>query len=70
MSCCRECGETIPKRRATLGYRLCMECGDIAAKKARQSWTVAPMHKSNYMLVTNRRDLIGMNNKGGNVRSN
>jgi hypothetical protein len=26
------------------------------------------MHKSNYMLITNRADLIGLNNKGGLVK--
>jgi len=29
---------------------------------------VAPMHKSNYMLFTNKTDLKGINNKGGLVR--
>jgi len=26
------------------------------------------MHKSNYMLITNRDDLLGINNKGGLVK--
>ena len=30
--------------------------------------TIAPMHKSNYVVITNREDLKGLNNKGGNVR--
>jgi hypothetical protein len=29
---------------------------------------VAPMHKSNYMLITNTDDLVGLNNKGGLVK--
>lgn len=29
---------------------------------------VAPMHKSNYMLITQRSDLQGLNNKGGLVK--
>jgi hypothetical protein len=43
-----------------------MSCGDEVAKLVKR--TVVPMHKSNYMLVTNRDDLIGINNKGGLVR--
>jgi hypothetical protein len=45
-----------------------MPCGDSAARDERKSWTVAPMHKSNYMLFTNPADLIGINNKGGLVK--
>jgi len=30
--------------------------------------TVAPMHKSNYMLFTNPDDLKGINNKGGIIK--
>lgn len=66
---CEECGDEFPLARHHLGYRLCLKCGDTAAKQARKSWTVAPMHKSNYILVTSRNDLVGLNNKGGNVRT-
>jgi len=30
--------------------------------------TIVPMHKSNYVPITNREDLMGINNKGGLVR--
>jgi hypothetical protein len=30
--------------------------------------TIVPMHKSNYIVVTNREDLKGINNKGGFYR--
>lgn len=66
---CKECGELFPIKRALLGYRVCLSCGDTAAKAARKAWTVAPMHKSNYMLITSRDDLVGLNNKGGSVRT-
>lgn len=66
---CEECGDTFPAARAQLGYRVCLSCGEKAARAQRKTWTVAPMHKSNYVLVTNRQELIGMNNKGGNVRT-
>jgi hypothetical protein len=43
-------------------------CIDHAHLAPRVVRTVAPMHKSNNILITNRADLIGLNNKGGLVR--
>ena len=63
---CRVCNERIPKGRYDLGYRLCLEHGDVVASKVVRC--VVPMHKSNYMLVTNHADLIGVNQKGGIVK--
>lgn len=60
---CTQCNAEYSAKRAALGYRTCMSCGDGAAKAARGGWTVAPGHKSNYMLITNRAELIGINNK-------
>lgn len=63
---CKLCGDIYDERRFRLGIVLCMSCGDeLAHKRVR---TVAPMHKSNYVLVTDRSDLIGLNNKGGLVK--
>lgn len=64
---CAECGDKYPIERQLLGYDLCLACGEAEAREARKSWTVAPMHKSNYMLFTStaRDDLKGINNKGG-----
>ena len=42
--------------------------GEEAAREERSHWCVAPLHKSNYVLVTNKQDLAGLNNKGGLVR--
>jgi hypothetical protein len=58
----------VPAARWHLGHHLCKPCGDDHARDARRSWTVAPMHKSNYMLITNTDDLVGLNNKGGLVK--
>jgi len=66
-TCC-VCGDDYPAERDALGYKMCMPCGDSAARDERKSWTVAPMHKPNYMLFTNPADLIGINNKGGLVK--
>lgn len=41
----------------------CMDCGEKLARSTKR--TVAPMHKSNYMLITDMDDLKGLNNKGG-----
>ena len=63
---CRKCDDKVAKKRWDLGYRLCLKHGDEVA--SRVVHCVVPMHKSNYMLVTNREDLIGVNNKGGLVK--
>jgi hypothetical protein len=65
---CVECGDDVEQRRAELGYKLCLFCGEEASKVERKSWCVAPMHKSNYMLFTRVQDLTGINNKGGIVK--
>ena len=65
---CRHCGDPFPAARYALGKRLCLPCGEEAALEERASWCIAPMHKSNYQLITNRSDLQGLNNKGGLVK--
>lgn len=62
---CIHCDDDIDPRRAALGYRLCLFCGEEAAREERKGWTIAPLHKSNYMLLTSKEDLKGINNKGG-----
>lgn len=64
---CTGCyGAPVPSGRFALGYTTCMPCGEKAARAVKH--TVAPMHKSNYMLFTNAEDLKGINNKGGFYR--
>jgi len=65
---CKLCGDIFAVRRARAGYKLCLECGEEQSKQDRKSWCVATLHKSNSILITNREDLIGINNKGGLVR--
>jgi len=67
LNCCW-CGDDVASGRWALGIRSCLTCGETQAIKDRASWCVAPMHKSNYMLITNRQDLAGLNNKGGIVK--
>jgi hypothetical protein len=40
-----------------------MDCGEDISRKKRH--TIVPMHKSNYVVLTNMDDLKGINNKGG-----
>lgn len=63
---CPQCGGFVDHRRVKLGYKLCIHCGEEAARKVKHC--VAPMHKSNYMLFTNADDLKGINNKGGIIK--
>jgi ribosomal protein L37AE/L43A len=63
---CPACGDDVNPQRYALGYRLCLSCGDKVAKQKKH--TIAPMHKSNYMLFTDLNDLKGINNKGGLYR--
>lgn len=66
---CTSCHwEKVPFARWKAGYATCLSCGEAAAKEARKGWCVAPMHKSNYMLITNADLLAGLNNKGGLVK--
>ena len=63
---CRLCGDEYEYERCKLGYKFCLSCGDEVAKKVVRC--VVPMHKSNYILVTDRELLTGVNTKGGIVR--
>ena len=65
---CRVCGDDVSEGRAQLGFKLCLFCGEEQARQDRMAWCVAPMHNSNYMLITNKADLSGLNNKGGLVK--
>ena len=65
---CRTCGDDVHPQRWLLGYRVCLLCGEEHARQERAGWTIAPMHKSNYILLTNKQDLLGINNKGGIYR--
>lgn len=61
-----DCETLVHRKRISLGYDTCMTCGEAEANQRR--YTVVPMHKSNYVPVTNLIDLRGINNKGGFFR--
>jgi DNA-directed RNA polymerase subunit RPC12/RpoP len=60
---CKLCGSEFSKLRFHAGYVTCLTCGEREAVKRKH--TIAPMHKSNYLVITNLDDLKGLNNKGG-----
>jgi predicted nucleic-acid-binding Zn-ribbon protein len=63
---CIKCGDHVLDARWRLGYSTCLKCGEVEARQTKH--TIAPMHKSNYMVITNKLDLQGLNNKGGLVK--
>ena len=65
---CHECGEVVDPRRAKLQKRLCLDCQQDYEIRNPVARCVVPMHKSNYILVTDKKDLLGINNKGGLVK--
>lgn len=63
---CTECGSVVAPARVAIGYNVCLPCGEQLARQ--RVHTIAPMHKSNYMVISNRAELLGLNNKGGFYR--
>jgi len=66
MATCFRCSDSYADERKAIGYDTCMSCGDEKANLVKH--TIAPMHKSNYMVITNLVDLQGLNNKGGIIK--
>jgi len=60
---CIECGIPYQHERKAIGYDTCTSCGDEDARLVKH--TIVPMHKSNYVVVSDKADLKGINNKGG-----
>ena len=50
---CKLCGDTFAPRRARAGYKVCLMCGEDAAREERRSWCVVQEYaKGNYQLIT------------------
>jgi predicted RNA-binding Zn-ribbon protein involved in translation (DUF1610 family) len=60
---CSDCGDTYSKERWRLGYYTCPPCGEEHAVNVRAGWCIAPMNKSNYILITDRAVLAQLNPK-------
>lgn len=61
MAECVNCRDQFSERRAALGYKTCPTCGEKGAKSVKH--TIAPLHKGNYVVISDRADLVGLNNK-------
>jgi predicted RNA-binding Zn-ribbon protein involved in translation (DUF1610 family) len=60
---CVSCGDTYSPHRHNLGYNVCLDCGDHQARSQRASWCVVPLPKQGYTRVTNKADLLHLNQK-------
>lgn len=60
---CSDCGAYYSRKRLEAGFNTCLDCGETQARRVKH--TIAPMHKSNYVVISNLKDLEGINNKGG-----
>jgi hypothetical protein len=50
---CRNCGDDVPDGRWELGFRLCLFCGEEAARQERMSWCVVQQYgKGPYQYVS------------------
>ena len=58
-----KCGNPINPKRIAAGYFMCLECGEQRAKHQRLSWCIAPLNKSNYILITDMQHLKQLNPK-------
>ena len=64
---CNSCHwEKVPFKRWKAGYFTCLACGEEQARAVKHC--VVPMHKSNYVVVSDRNLLTGVNQKGGLVK--
>lgn len=62
---CKVCDEDMNPERWYLGFRVCLTCGEKQARTVKH--TIVPLPKSNYIVVTDRSLLLGLNSshKGG-----
>ena len=60
---CVLCGMEYAPKRKDCGFRTCLECGEKVARKVKH--TIVPMHKSNYVVISDPALLVGVNVKSG-----
>lgn len=57
---CPECGTLVNFRRINLGYKLCLDCGEIHSRietRRKQSMVQIPFSKGAYQYIHNPKDL-------------
>ena len=63
---CSSCGAYYSRKRLEAGFNTCLDCGETQASRVKH--TIAPMHKSNNVVISAKADLKGINSKGGFYR--
>ena len=63
MAECQRCGAFYPDAREALGYDICLDCGDGAARAERAGWCIVPTPKGHYTRITNPEELKTLNQK-------
>lgn len=58
---CVICGDDFPPARHALGYTTCLPCGDKQARAV--TFCTVPLNKSNYVVVSDIRELAMLNPK-------
>lgn len=58
---CVVCGGFIDHARYALGYKMCLRCGEDAAKQVKHC--IAPLNKSNYYYISSIETLKQLNPK-------
>lgn len=66
---CIICEEPVNPERWALGRYTCLSCGEARAVQERKGWCVAPMPKSNYILITDPALLVGLNSSHKGART-
>lgn len=60
---CIKCSDDVNPNRWALGFKTCLSCGEALAKAFKHC--IVPLHKSNYVPLTDLEMLKGINSKGG-----
>ena len=58
---CVECGEDFPKKRKSLGYDTCLDCGAKEAARethAKSKRIAIPYNKGPYMFIGDEKDIL------------
>ena len=66
MAICNNCGSEYSDKRAKLGYRNCLECGDEIAQEEigkKKLQVAVPYNKGPYMLIISRKELTSLGKK-------
>lgn len=61
---CPECGEPLSSKRAALGYKCCLVCGEKHAKQVKHA--IVPLPKSNYIYAYSAADVLSPYSHKGN----